>query len=196
VGPALAPVADGFPPRDPVVWLRTIARISLTSLATGPLVYGAVRALRHEPVRIRDCLRHGFGRPAALVATALVFGALVGAGLLFYGVFGVVFSCTFAVAVPVAVVERCGPIPALRRSAALTRGDRWRILGVVLTVTLLWLPLGFAMTMLRLRGELPFRVALLLGPTLMADLVPAVLYRTLREARESASLEDIARVFE
>ena len=41
------------------------------------------------------------------------------------------------VATPVCVVERLGPFKSLRRSAALTKGCRWRVFGMMIAMWLI-----------------------------------------------------------
>ncbi|MBC6440051.1 MAG: hypothetical protein GDA49_06510 [Rhodospirillales bacterium] len=54
----------------------------------------------------------------------------------------------FWVAVPAIVVEGGGPIAGLGRSAQLTRGHRWSVLGVILLWTVLSLAIGLVLSLL------------------------------------------------
>jgi hypothetical protein len=49
---------------------------------------------------------------------------------------GVIVMSLFAVAIPVGVVEGLGPLESLWRSVELTKGDRWRVVGILLVLDL------------------------------------------------------------
>ncbi|MCL2713117.1 MAG: hypothetical protein FWD68_00580 [Alphaproteobacteria bacterium] len=61
--------------------------------------------------------------PLAGVAVLITLGVLVGTILLV--VPGIMLAVRWAVACPACIVEGAGPIASLRRSAALTDGERW-----------------------------------------------------------------------
>lgn len=69
------------------------------------------------------------GRWGALAVVALVVGAAVAVGLLVVVVPGVLAYLALAFAGPAAVMERATPGAALRRSLAVVRGHRGRLLG-------------------------------------------------------------------
>ncbi|MEQ8247814.1 MAG: hypothetical protein RID42_09030 [Alphaproteobacteria bacterium] len=77
-------------------------------------------------------------RPGKVFLQALAVGflviLLVGLGLVFFVIPGVVLMTVLCVALPAAVVERPGIRAALRRSADLTKGNRARIFGLMLVV--------------------------------------------------------------
>ncbi len=69
-----------------------------------------------------------------LLGLSVVVGVLVGAGLLLLLIPGVLVYLGWLVATPIAVMERSGIARSLRRSAALTTGERGRLLGLVAAV--------------------------------------------------------------
>ncbi|MDQ7992285.1 MAG: glycerophosphoryl diester phosphodiesterase membrane domain-containing protein [Propionicimonas sp.] len=127
------------------------------------LMYATAQAVLARRVRPADALRH-LGRrllPAlglagllggvgllAVGAVALVFGAagssqdpsaVIGLGfllLLLAGPLAAWLSIRLSFAACVVAVEEVGPIRALRRSWAVTRGLFWRVLGITLLVNL------------------------------------------------------------
>lgn len=71
------------------------------------------------------------GRWPVLLGVAATVGAVVGIGLMLLFVPGVFAYLILALAAPIVVMERGAVGASLRRSAALTRGHRGRILGAV-----------------------------------------------------------------
>jgi hypothetical protein len=130
-------------------------------------------------------------------------GLTVFAGYCMCIVPGIIFLLCFWVPVPVAVIERLGPIASMKRSMALTRGSRWAILGVIILLGVL--------------EDVASRVA---GLVLTSDLVRSgvasngwvgwvetvvfgvwystasvVGYYLLRKGKENIDIEEIAAVF-
>lgn len=77
------------------------------------------------------------GRWAALIGVSTVVGALVSVGLMLLVVPGVFAFLLLALAAPAVAMERSGIGESLRRSAALSRGQRGRIFGVVALAVLI-----------------------------------------------------------
>jgi len=67
-------------------------------------------------------------------------------GLLLLAIPGIVLRVAWSLFTPVVVLEQKGPISGLRRSAALTRGHRWTILGLMLIFFLAFLLLFYGST--------------------------------------------------
>ena len=194
--------------------------------------YGAVQHLSGRPVHLGAMLRAGFGRLLAVLGLlglgALAYAAvlaLIAAVVAFLGRSGLVAAALAAISVPfllflgtalavtlpVLVVERAGPIAALRRSWVLTRGRRGATFAALLVVGLalagiVAAPFGlFAATQLG-AGGLPdtgpatsvgMMVLMLAVWILAAPLFPivsAVAYHDLRLEKEGDA--DLARVFQ
>jgi hypothetical protein len=108
------------------------------------------------------------------------------------------------VALPVCVVERLGPIRSLGRSRQLTKGYRWRILGLMLPMALITLIAGEVSDLVPLAApfiasEPPKALVRVISGALADTLtvvVLAVTYHDLRVAREGVDIEPIADVFE
>jgi hypothetical protein len=84
-------------------------------------------------------------------------------------------------AVPAAVVERLGPLAALRRAAALTAGNRDRILALTLVVGLALVPSAALVAGLPPAASLWLRALFELVAWSLAAAVPAVVYVLLRD---------------
>jgi hypothetical protein len=204
-----------------VGWVVANAGLYWTSgyVATGALILVVIRQLRGLRAPLGGLMLRSVARlPAVVVvgvAVALAtYGPLV-PGTLWTGggeerggwaamvlglVLGAWLACGTYVAVPACVVERRGPLRALRRSWWLTRGARWVVLVllvlyqvgnylVVATVN------SLAFEVLGGFSPWPNIVATLLGTSVQAVLV-AVAYHELRRAREGLDATELAAIFE
>jgi len=112
------------------------------------------------------------------------------------------FALRYAMTFPVLVHERVGPLAALRRSAELTRRNRWRVLGAGTLVALTFVVvLVAALTAFSLLGRPDWMVwFMLFGIPSLAAIVLAILnaavYRDLRRAHDGPDPSEIAIVFD
>ena len=191
------------------------------------LAFGVFRQLQGRPATLSESLSVGLRRLLPALATGIVAGVLtylplvaavgiaVATGSWETGAIGLMslavvpmlmLQTALWVAVPAAVVERPGVFGAIGRSFRLTRGSRWRILGVNLVLLVVSAVLEVALgspdgeedsTVAELRREVVVQVAtaaLVLGP--LGAIASIVGYHDLRVGKEGADVEDLARVFE
>lgn len=196
--------------------------------------YMAVEHMRHRPVSLIDGLRVAAGRlPSLMVVGLLFFVIFIGLGILgslFIGglaavtamppfvpvllsiglfVAYVMLMITLLVATPACVVERLGPVRSFGRSRELTKGHRWKILGLLL-LTLILLIVVLAVAGVLIGVGIAFSGAIFLGPVVgqaiglawdaifvafFAVFIAAV-YRDLRIAKEGVDTDQISTVFE
>jgi hypothetical protein len=211
-----------------IVGTAVVLVMLLAYVATAGIAYGTFEALRGGRPRIGSVLRQGFNHffPVlgvailtllALAATILpgtLIGAFGGRGLLI-----VLFLLSLIpmfmvltvlwVAIPACVVERPGVTASLGRSIALTKGNRWRLFGIIVILMLVnWgislasnvvtVPLssfGASATTLAIVGGLVGIVTTGLYTALNA-VMAAVAYHDLRVAREGIGINEIAAVFD
>lgn len=168
-------------------------------VSMGSLTYGAVQHLAERPVRFGEMLAVGFRRALPVLAAGVVLYVIVIAGTFLLVVPGIILGCALSVVIPAVVVERCGPIAALKRSWELTREHRFAIFAswFVMWLVLLGINAALQITM-KLLGELAVFLTLPVGLFMMAlpVLMPAVAYHDLRAAKEGTASEELARVFE
>jgi hypothetical protein len=101
---------------------------------------------------------------------------------------------SWSVIAPIAVIERPGRLRALRRSRELARGNRWRVFGLILMLTI---PLGLIASVLgaaaQAAGDGPAIAVGLLTGTLIAPIpvlaATALYFEMLRGKATLASLE-------
>ncbi len=115
--------------------ISLIGLICLT-IAHAAIYFSACESLAGRPVSLSLSVAAALRRSPALFAQVLLLWvvALVAALLLVFPAF-IVLSM-YAVALPACIVERTGPIKAMSRSAFLTKGNRWRIFGVLILLYL------------------------------------------------------------
>jgi hypothetical protein len=178
-----------------------VVRLVCTSLADATIIYGVVQMLRGRGFTIADSLNAGLARISAVIGVSLVVGILVGLGAILLIVPGVIVWCMYAVAIPVCVAERTGIGASLTRSAFLTKGNRWRILGLFAVVFVVTLLIGAILGGLgvALGGVLFGTIVIYLLESALgaySAVMVGVLYHQLRVAREGVDIEYIAAVFE
>jgi hypothetical protein len=214
-----------------LLWLVGVAVVLvflLAYVATAGISYGTFQALRGGRPTLGGCLSRGFSfifpvlgvailSLLALTVTLLpgiVIGALAGRGvlivLLLLSLIPMFVVLTILwVAIPACVVERPGVTASLLRSAALTKGDRWRLFGIIVILMLInWgislfsnvitVPLasmGAGATTMAIVGGLVGIVTTGLYTALNA-VMAAVAYHDLRVAKEGIGINEIAAVFD
>ena len=184
-----------------------VIMIVLQYLLTGTVVYGTLQYLDGQKSSIFSSLAQGLRRIFPIVIVAIITTILVWIGLILLIVPGVIVALMLCVAIPVLMVEGPGIIASLSRSRALTKGSRWRLLGLFLialiatTVVTMVISL-VAGLVLMLLGDLGATVstvvdlALQLFTTVFLAVVLAVTYHDLRVAKEGVSTAQLAAVFD
>lgn len=173
--------------------------VGLYMVASGAITFGTIRYLNNDPATVGECISRGIAVAIPLFVMGLVVGLGVGFGFMLLIVPGVFLLVMWYVAAPALIVERVGIFGSLGRSAELTKGARWKILGVVAIIYGISFVVGLILE----------SVALFLGPmagVLIGALVDAlflafgavtaaVVYQELRVAKEGIGISDMANVF-
>ena len=115
----------------------------LSSIATAATVFVVSESYLGRPLPAVDALRRATPLLSRLIACSLLLAIVVGFGLICFLVPGIVLLCGLVLAFPTLVLEPgSSPTQALSRSWSLTRGSRWRMFGLLVTmVILLYVPL-------------------------------------------------------
>ena len=149
------------------VWMLTI----IYFLAWFPcvVVYAAYAVLLFHYIRTTGML-NAHAAPAIDQTTALM---LLGASIAFivlvlaFGIYGIIMSLRYSLAVPACTVENLKARPAIKRSIFLSKGSRWRIfmlglLTLIIQLGLVGLTQGFfILAGLKHKGELPLWMSVL-----------------------------------
>jgi hypothetical protein len=201
-----------------------VGAVVIAVVGTSIYAYGVVQRLRGRPAGVVPTVARGFARLPSGLATGLLAtlvtvlplapglllalsgDARVGATfIVFLGTIGMVVLTTFFwVAVPVAVIEGGSPFRCMARSAALTKGSRLRIFGVLLVLGIadrlvdVVIQAGAdADTFEGARLQVWLMVATMVAVfSPLQSIAAAVGYHDLRVGKEGADVEDLARVFE
>ena len=171
----------------------------LASIASGAVAFGVIQTLRGRQTGVVESISVGVRRLVPVLGTGLLTGASIALGL---GILipGLIFMCGFAVAVPAAVVERVGGTSALRRSWRLTKGSKRSIFGAYFALgvfnylldLVIRHVIGFA-TFARIAEGNALHLIVIGG---VSAVFGPVLYHDLRTAKEGATIEEIAAVFD
>ncbi len=136
---------DGYFVPPPSLFLETLKAL-VSVFASGLLVRGAHKAARGRPIRILELVAETLTRAVPLYACSLVVALASGIGMLALIVPGLWILAAWSAVVPAIVIEGAG-FQAFRRSAALTRGRRWPIAGVLVALGIFayapWLLVAF-----------------------------------------------------
>jgi len=134
-----ADAADGgdevFPDGGSVAlyWLLTIV---FSAFLMAVVTYGTVQDLRGRRAGLGEWVRNGLNVLPPAVVLMVVWNIIIGAGIILLVVPGVIFVLILWVVFPVMVMERPGIVGSLRRSAFLTKDNRWRLLGLALVLAI------------------------------------------------------------
>ena len=178
-----------------------ILAILLNALSQAVILYAAFEDMRGRPVNMMESLRIGFGRILPVLGTAIVVGVLTMLGGIALVIPALIVMTMMFVAIPACVVERLGPVKSVGRSAALTKGYRWRVFGLWISFMIV---LGIVQSVSvgigsAIGGVFVARLILLLWNAIYiafsATLV-VVTYRDLRVAKEGVDTDQIAAVFD
>jgi hypothetical protein len=175
---------------------------AVSMLATAAMSYGTFEFLRGSRRGIGECLAKGLSLllPALGVAAVSSVAFVIGSILLL--VPAIILAVMWYVVIPVTVVERPGVFASFRRSAALTKGCRWKIFGILLVGVAVGIGIGIpaGIVALAFPGNIAANAILSWLSAVIGLPVGAVLgavtYYHLRQAKEGAAIADIAAVFD
>lgn len=189
-----------------VVFLQVV----LSQIAQAAMLYGAVEFMAGRSAPVGAALVTGVRRSPAIIVISILSGLAITFGLFLCVVPGVIVLCMLYLAVPVAVMEDCGPIDALQRSVEMTAGHR-------VTIFLALLVVGIAFATMNCMvglaggglgagaGQLPSMGMFLfdfiisqvfaLGQAVVIATLSAVIYARIRGVRDGVDANALAQVF-
>jgi len=197
------------------VWLTLayyLIFVVLSAIATAATVFIVSESYLGRPLSAAEALSRAAPLLWRVIACSVLTGLLVMAGFLLFVIPGIVLVCGVILAFPVLVLEPGTTASgALSRSWALTRGSRWRIFGMLVTLfLLLYIPIVAltALAALVLPDAAPGAamtggiVGLVLAGVLQLFLYPlfycvlTVSYYDLRVRKEGFDLEVLAQTLQ
>ena len=175
-----------------------VVNLVLLYLFQTAMTYTAYRVYGGHATSLSEAFGVGLRRFFPMLGTMILTMLAVYGGFLLLVVPGIIFACMFAVTAPVCALEPLGPVESMKRSSALTKGSRWRILGVYV---LFFIPLILATTastlLLARAGHvlagLVINAVISIFWTPIATIFSAAIYIELRRLREHAG---VATVFD
>ena len=190
-------------PDRPGFWLTLMTPV-LISLLTTPFVHGVATVMCLDNLR---GARTSLSAAASVAAQAyprmlgmylcVVIGYML--GMIFLIIPGIMFAVACWVVTPSCMAEGLGPIESIKRSAALTKGYRWKLFGLALVLALLG---GVVVAMFIPVGKLAGPLVGGVGQAIFGAVVGvfgiavgSTTYIALREAREGMSTTRLAAVF-
>jgi hypothetical protein len=183
-----------------------LVQMALSSVLTAALVRGAIVDLDGRKASFGDSLAIGmkFALPALVMAVISTLCYLVAAFLFFIPF--VFLALMWSASTQVLVIERKGIFGSFGRSAQLTQGHRWSLLGLWICVWLLLIVLslpvgmvsGFAGAMLGGNIYAIVLVGAVIGAleAMFVAVISTAAYAELRGSREGVSVTQLASVFD
>jgi hypothetical protein len=176
-----------------------IAAVIFSALSQAVVVYATFQDLRGREVSPTESFLRGFARVLPAIATSILEGMAIVIGLVLFVAPGLIALAAFAVSLPVCVVERAGPTSGLSRSAELTRGYWWPILGVAISILIVSAVVGASIRAALPAAGLPATIANWawnVFVTAFSSVYAANLYHDLRAVKEGIGIQEIASVFD
>src|SRR5262245_15048927 len=172
----------------------------LNLMAQAVILYIAFQYLRGHSGSVGDAVQKGLARFLPILGLVFLFGLGIWVGFLLLVIPGIMLMVRWSVAVPACVLEGTGPVASLRRSAALTKGHRWKIFGIFLLV---WIVSMVVAGLLGLIADQFGRTANLFANFCWTacwaayfNSVLVMLYHDLRVGKEGVDVNQIAAVFD
>jgi uncharacterized membrane protein len=157
--------------------------------------------MRGQGFTLAESIGKCLGHMGPLIGAALLVSLGIGLGMVALVVPGVMAMVAWFVAAPACVVERLGATASIGRSAQLTKGYRWRILGLLIVFEIIWLLPLFLVSYVVSHAAGPQAIAVVeflfqAAGGALAAILAAVVYHDLRLIKEGLDLDQIAGVFD
>ena len=125
-----------------LAFLYGLSLVVLNLIATGATVFIVSESYLGRPLSAREALHRATPYIGRILVCSMLMAFVVGLGFVLLFIPGVMLAVGLALAIPAVVLEpRSSASGALSRSWELTRGARWRIFGLGLTLlVLLYIP--------------------------------------------------------
>jgi hypothetical protein len=201
VGLAAARLYGGILNKWTYILIGLPLTLFLMALTTAIILHAAFQHMRGRPIRLVESISCGLSRFLMLLGVMLLYGLGVILGLLLLIVPGIMLMVMWYVAVPVCVVENAGADQGLRRSAALTKGLRWKVFALLLLFYVLNVAGGESLaSVARTWGTYWVQIATEVVWQGLSNgfgsVLIAVAYYYLRVAKEGVDVDQIAAVFD
>lgn len=191
-----------------VMFIYMVFSLAISAIVQGALTRATVSETEGRRASFGESLSVGLRFFLPLIGVGIIFGLGVVLGMILLIVPGIIILLMWAVAAPALVIEREGVFRALSRSGELTKGARWKILGLFLVLLVVYYLLSMVLGAIGLdqfsaTQENPgISPTALIGSVVLGTLYNAVwgtiqpsLYVELRHWKEGDSSEVLEQVF-
>ncbi len=170
-------------------------------VARAIVTQASAQAIDEGGMRLTAAIDTGIGRMLPLLGMWILAGLALMLATALLVVPGVMLWTAWFLLTPVCVLERMGPVASMKRSAALTKGNRWRIFGLILILLVFGsiaagIPMVGAKLALGSTGAALVQVVTQALVGVFGTAVAVVVYQDLRAAQEGVGGGRIASVFD
>jgi hypothetical protein len=189
-------------------FLSGVVGLVVSALVQGAITRATVTAIEGRRATFGESLSTALRVLLPLIGLSILLAIGIMIGFVLLIVPGIILLLMWAVAVPSLVVERGGVFAAFARSAELTRGAKWRILGLFLLLAVAYWLLSLVARIVGLGLYSPtaasngFTIANIIGGVVVGTLfnmiwgtVQPSLYIELRQWKEGGSIENLEQIF-
>jgi hypothetical protein len=135
--------SGGMLHNPPLVLVYYIVFAALSSIATAATVFIVSESYLGRPIDARVALRRAAPYLGRILICSMLTALVIFVGFILFVIPGIVLIAGLILAIPSLVIEGKSASAALSRSWELTRGSRWRMLGLLLVlVILLYVPIA------------------------------------------------------
>lgn len=181
--------------------MKYVLILLLSALANTACISGAHQILHGKPLSLAEAFAQGLQRLMPALGATLLWLLAMGLGFALLIIPGFIVLAMFYVATPAVVIERMGPLASLARSRKLTKGARWKCLGVIglSYLALIAVDAAFGGAGAAFGGLYGYRLGAVL-PTIVFSaffsVLATVVYYGLRRAKEGVGADALVGVFE
>jgi hypothetical protein len=186
----------------PEGWAVTLIGALLGAFISAASSYGVYEDLRGQNFSVGSALRIALSCLVPIVAASVLMLVAIEIGFALLIVPGLMIACRYYVAIAACVSERLGPLESMKRSAELTAGRRWPILGLMVIVYgVAAVPSYFFQQQLYMVGP-QYNLFLIAGMLYhivvsgVQAVVAAVAYFRLRQEKEGVDISQLTTVFD
>ncbi len=185
-----------------LIWVLIVS-IILSLASAAAVTYGVFLEITGRNINIGECLSKSISVLLPVIFAGIISYIILVVGTILLIVPGIFALMCLFVVIPVVVVEQPGVFRSLGRSAELTKGNRWSILGLFIVMIAISIGLGLVsqfVTLLFLGMGMSI-VAIVISTivqvitTTFFLIIGAVTYNNLRKSKEGISSDEIASVF-
>ncbi|MFN3473637.1 MAG: hypothetical protein ACK4ZW_06275 [Blastomonas sp.] len=187
---------------SPTAFLTTmigyVVFLFLSIVLQASLIVASANDLAGRPVNFGECVSRAVAKLFPLIGLGIVVAIGVSIGFVFLIIPGVILYLMWMVAVPVLMVENLGVFDSLSRSAALTKGSRWKLLGLIVVFFIFSMIIAIPIGVISLISTSLSLVSSALLSTVSAAVGAAgiaAIYIELRGSKEGTNSDQLASVF-